>query len=94
MFVSGNKNLFLSTVNVVVTTVFAVMGSRPSARKLESISSSLGWLFVEVLVRLVCVRVFSAKGKGGIVAPSPVDVLVSDSTTSLEVLSIAGAELL
>jgi hypothetical protein len=49
-----------SRVIVVVTTVFSVMGNIPSARKLDSISSSEGVVLVCFRVRLVCVEVSSS----------------------------------
>lgn len=95
--------VFRNKVIVVVTNVFSVMGSRPSARKLDSISSSLGVLLVEVLGRFVCVEGSSCVIGGSCVCGwgsnvwcdvVVVSVSVSVSDGALELLSTAGAELL
>ena len=73
---------------MVVTTVFSVMGSKPSARKLDSISSSLGVVLVVDRVRRECVDVSSVVGGGVLVLESGL------GSVSLVEVSIAGAELL
>ncbi len=102
---SALGRLFRDRVIVVVTTVLSVIGSRPSARKLDSISSSVGVLFVDVLGRLVRVDgrssvigigVSKVNGSAGSVRCRVVVVCVpvSVSRRSLEVLSSAEAVLL